>query len=58
MQVYVVTAWDIKPSGRKALVTTEVAASARWEAQETGWLRLITAPGAYNIQVVDVDLKG
>lgn len=54
MSTYTVTAWDIKPSGTKTLVQVDVEATARWEAQETGWLRLATAPGAYNIQVVDV----
>lgn len=54
MQTYIVTAWDIKPSGTRKLVSTEVQAATLHQAQEAGWLRLGTAPGTWVVEVVDV----
>lgn len=54
MSTYTVTAWDIKPSGRRTLVSTQVQARSRSEAQEAGWTRLGTAPGTWVVEIVDV----
>lgn len=54
MSTYTVTAWDIRPSGKRTLVTTDVQASGTWEAQEAGWVRLGTAPGTWVVEIVDV----
>lgn len=55
MSTYTVTAWDIRPNGSKKIVSTQVLAADRAAAQEAGWMRLYTTPGAYNIQVVGVE---
>lgn len=54
MSTYTVTAWDIRPNGRRTLVSTDVQASNRFEAEQAGWTRLGTAPGTWVVEIVDV----
>lgn len=56
MSTYTVTAQDIRPNGSRKLVSTQVQAAGRWEAEQAGWTRLATAPGTWVIEIVSVEL--
>lgn len=56
MSTYTVTAQDIRPNGSRKLVSTQVQAAGRWEAEQAGWTRLATAPGTWVVEIVSVEL--
>lgn len=58
MSTYIVSAWDIKPSGTRTQVHTEVQARSSWEAEQAGWTRLGTAPGTWVVEITGVELAG